>query len=165
MRSATIQREETFTLSHGCTIWYMRYETSGTTAAEPSRLWEVVSDVERWPEWIEVYEEVRRAGHGALAPGESIHVKQRGLAAGDWTVSELDEGRVFAWTSRQPGVRIVGRHVVDALPGGGSRLTLQLEMSGWASGIVGALLGRKSRSYVALECARLTAVAGEPTTA
>jgi ribosome-associated toxin RatA of RatAB toxin-antitoxin module len=34
----------------------MRYETSRTTTAEPSRLWAVVSDVERWPEWIEVYE-------------------------------------------------------------------------------------------------------------
>ena len=46
-----------------------------------------------------------------------------------------------------------------------SRLTLQLELTGWASGLVGVLLGRKSRAYVDLECARLTAVAAESTTA
>jgi hypothetical protein len=91
--------------------------------------------------------------------GAIAHVKQKGLAAGDWTVTELEEGRVFAWESRQPGVRLVGRHVVGAEPSGGSRLTLQMEMSGWLSGVTGVLLGRKVRSYVDLECARLTAVA------
>jgi hypothetical protein len=139
----------------------MRYETSTTTAAQPSQLWAVVADVERWPEWIEVYEEVRRTSPGSMALGSTAHVKQKGLAAGDWAVTELEEGRVFAWASRQPGVRIVGRHVVSAEPNGGSRLTLQLEMTGWMSGVMGAVLGRKSRQYVDLECARLTAVAAE----
>ncbi len=142
----------------------MRYETSTTTAAEPSRLWAVLSDVERWPEWIEVYEEVTRTATGPLTLGERVHVKQKGLAAGDWTVTELEEGRVFAWESRQPGVRIVGRHVVEAEATGGSRLVLQLEMTGWLSGVMGVLLGRKSRSYVDLECARLSAAAAEQTT-
>jgi uncharacterized membrane protein len=127
-------------------------------------LWAVLSDVERWPEWIEVYENVSRAEHGELKLGDTAHVKQKGLAAGEWTVTELEEGRVFAWESQQPGVRIVGRHVVDAEPSGGSRLTLQLEMTGWLSGVMGALLGKKSRQYVDLECARLSAVAAEQTT-
>jgi hypothetical protein len=143
----------------------MRYETKTTTTAEPDRLWAVVSDVEKWPAWIEVYEEVRRAESGPLKLGDSAYVKQKGLAAGEWTVTELEEGRVFAWESRQPGVRIVGRHVVDAGKTGGSRLTLQLEMTGWASGIARLVTGKKARSYVDLESARLTAVAAEPTTA
>jgi hypothetical protein len=143
----------------------MRYETKTTITAEPSRLWAVVSDVDKWPDWIEVYEEVRRAGHGPLTAGDSAYVKQKGLAGGDWTVTELDEGRVFAWETRQPGVRIVGRHVVEGGRSGGSRLTLQLEMTGWASGIAALMLGKKVRSYVDLECARLAAVAAERTTA
>ena len=143
----------------------MKYETSRTTPAEPTRLWAVVSDVERWREWIDVYEEVRRAKSGPLRIDSTTHVKQRGLAAGDWTVTELDEGRMFGWESRQPGVRIVGRHVVTAEPGGGSRLTLQLEITGLLSGLVSALYGRKSRAYVDLECTRLTEVAAEPTSA
>jgi hypothetical protein len=143
----------------------MRYETSTTTTAAPDRMWAVLTDVERWPEWIEVYEEVRRSGSRELAAGDSAHVKQRGLAAGDWTVTELDAGRSFAWESTQPGVRIVGRHLVGGEPDGGSRLTLQLEMTGALSGVMGVLLGRRSRSYVDLECSRLAAVAAEPTTA
>lgn len=143
----------------------MRYETKTTTTAEPARLWAVLSDVEKWPEWIEVYEEVRRAESGPLKLGDSAYVKQKGLAGGDWTVTELEESRVFAWESRQPGVRIVGRHVVEALQSGGSRLVLQLEMTGWASGFAGLVMGKKARSYVDLEGARLAAVAAEPTTA
>ena len=143
----------------------MRYETSTTTSAEPARLWAVVADVEKWPEWIEVYQEVRRAESGELSLGDSAYVKQRGLAGGEWTVTELDEGRAFAWESRQPGVRMVGRHVVAAEPGGGSRLTLALEMTGWGSGVAGVLTGKKARAYVDLECARLAVVAAEPTAA
>ncbi len=143
----------------------MRYEKSTATPAEPDRLWAVLSDVEKWPAWIEVYEEVRLADSGPLTVGARAHVKQRGLAAGDWTVTDLDEGRVFAWESRQPGVRLVGRHTVSAEPGGGSRLGLEFEMTGALSGVMGALLGRKVRRYVDLECARLAAVAAEPSTA
>jgi hypothetical protein len=54
---------------------------------------------------------------------------------------------------------------VSAEPGGGSRLTLQLEITGWLSGVVDALVGRKSRAYVDVECARLAEVAAQPTTA
>src|SRR5262245_37594255 len=100
----------------------MRYQTSTTTSAEPDRAWAVLSDIEKWPEWIEVYQEVRRAESGPLAVGHQAHVKQRGLAAGDWTVTELEEGRVFTWENRQPGVHLVGRHAVAAEEGGGSRL-------------------------------------------
>jgi len=143
----------------------MRYEKSTTTLADPDRLWGVLSDVEKWPEWIEIYEEVSRRESGPLALGDHAHVKQRGLAGGDWTVTELEEGRVFAWESRQPGVHLVGRHAVHAEPGGGSRLDLSFEMTGALSGVLGALLARKTRRYVDLEAARLTAVAAEPSTA
>jgi hypothetical protein len=143
----------------------MRYETSTTTTAEPARLWDVVSDVQKWPEWIEVYQEVRRTGSGELKLGDTAHVKQKGLAAGDWTVTEIESGRSFVWESRQPGVRINGWHQVAAEPAGGSRLTLGVEMTGWASGPLGWILGRKTRAYVDLECARLSAVAAESSAA
>jgi uncharacterized membrane protein len=143
----------------------MRYETSTTTTAEPDRLWAVLSDVEKWPEWIEVYQEVRREDAGPLAVGGRAHVKQKGLAGGDWTVTELEEGRRFVWESRQPGVRLVGRHAVTAEPGGGSRLDLGFEMTGALSGVMSALLSGKVRRYVDLECARLSAVAAQPSTA
>jgi Polyketide cyclase / dehydrase and lipid transport len=141
----------------------MHYEKRATSPADPATLWAVLTDVEKWPDRIETYEAVRRTGTGPLAVGDHAHVKQRGLAGGDWTVTELDPGRSFVWESRQPGVNLVGRHVVSEEPGGGSRLTLRFEMTGALSGLMGALLGRKARRYVDLECARLAAVAAEPT--
>ena len=138
----------------------MRYETSATTTADPERLWAVLADVESWPEWIATYEEVRLE-RGPLSVGATARVKQRGLAAGTWTVTELEEGRSFVWESRQPGVRTVGRHRVEPAPGG-SRLTLELEQSGWLAGMVGTLLAARIRRYVDLECARLTEVAAAP---
>jgi uncharacterized membrane protein len=143
----------------------MHYETSTTTTAEPARLWAVLRDVERWPDWIEVYEEVRLLDAEPVAVGSRAHVKQRGLAGGDWAVTAVEEGRVFAWESRQPGVRLVGRHAVSAEPDGGSRLTLGFEMTGALSGVMRMLLGRKVRRYVDLEAERLAAVAAEPSTA
>src|SRR5690242_20380028 len=143
----------------------MRYQTRTTTTAEPARLWAVLSDVDRWPEWIETYEEVRRQQTGPLTLGEVAHVKQRGLAGGDWTVTQLEEGRVFTWEKRQPGLHMVGRHRVSAEPGGGSRLDLSFVRTGALSGSMALLLGRKVRRYVDLEGARLTTVATEPSNA
>jgi Polyketide cyclase / dehydrase and lipid transport len=143
----------------------MKHEASTTSEAEPARLWAVLSDVDRWQEWIELYEEVRRPQAGPLRLGDTVYLKQRGLAGGEWTVTELSEGQAFAWESRRPGVRIVGRHRVTPQPAGGSRLTLQLEISGALSGLVALALGKRSRTYVDLECRRLTDVAAQPTAA
>jgi carbon monoxide dehydrogenase subunit G len=137
----------------------MEYEKSVAVAAEPGPVWKVLSDIERWPERITTYQEVRRLDDGALRVGSRAHVKQKGLAAGRWEVSELVEGSTFTWASRQPGVRIVGRHTVSTDADGTTRLTLGLEQTGWLSGLVSLLLGRKVREYVDLEVAALRSAA------
>ena len=120
----------------------MEYEKSLTVAADPARVWKVLSDIERWPERITTYQEVRRLDDGDLRVGSRAHVKQKGLAAGEWEVSELVEDTTFTWASRQPGVRIVGRHTVSTdADGRTSRLTLVLEQSGWLSGVVTMVAG------------------------
>jgi carbon monoxide dehydrogenase subunit G len=137
----------------------MNYEKSTTVAVDPARVWEVLSDIERWPDRIRTYEEVRRLDDGALQVGSRVHVKQKGLAAGEWEVSELVPGETFTWSSKQPGVRIVGRHHVTPDANGTARLTLVLEQSGWLSGLVTLALGRKVREYVDLEAAALKSAA------
>jgi len=133
----------------------MEYEKSVAVAAEPDRAWAVLSDLERWPERIATYEEVRRLDDGDLRVGSRAFVKQKGLAAGEWEVSELVPGRTFTWASRQPGVRIVGRHHVTTDAAGSTRLTLVLEQTGWLSGLVSMVIGRKIKRYVDLEAEAL----------
>ncbi len=137
----------------------MDYTKSLTSTAAPARVWEVLVDIERWPQRIPTYDEVRRLDEGDLRVGSRVHVKQKGLAAGEWQVTELVEGSTFTWASRQPGVRIVARHTVAADADGESRLTLVLEQSGWLSRVVALVLGRKVRSYVDLEAEALKTAA------
>jgi carbon monoxide dehydrogenase subunit G len=137
----------------------MQYEKAVTVAAEPVRVWEVLSDIERWPDRIPTYQEVRRLDAGPLKVGSRAHVKQKGLAAGEWEVSEVLPGEAFTWTSRQPGVRSVGRHHVTSDAEASTRLTLVLELTGWLSPLVGLTLGRKVREYVDVEAAALKSAA------
>lgn len=137
----------------------MHYERSLPVAAPPARVWEVLTDIERWPERITTYEEVRLLDEGDLRVGSRAHVKQKGLKAGEWQVSEMVEDRTFTWDSRQPGVHIVGRHSVSTDDEGTTHLTLVLEQSGWLSGLVTMALGRLVREYVDLEAEALKAAA------
>jgi uncharacterized membrane protein len=136
----------------------MEYTKAVPVAADAERVWKVLSDIERWPERISTYEEVRRLDDGDLRIGSRAHVKQKGLAAGDWQVTELDEGTRFTWASRQPGVRLVGRHVVSA-DAHGSTLTLTFEQTGFLSPLITLLLGGKVRRYVDLEAEALKVAA------
>jgi hypothetical protein len=138
----------------------VRHQASGTSSAAPEQLWAVVADVDRWPDLIEVYDDVRRTRSGPLELGEEVQVKQQGLAAGTWTVTSYDEGRAFVWEQRQRGVVIVGGHTVQPDPVG-SRLVLTLEMSGPWARAASLVLGRRARRYVDLECERLTTGASQ----
>lgn len=138
----------------------MQYETTREVPADAARTWQVLTDLERWPEWIEVYESVRRTDPGPLAVGSRAQVKQRGLRAGSWEVTELVEGRSFSWVSGQPGVRTVAWHRVQERPGGTAALILGVRQTGWLAGVVGLLLGGRIRRYVDSEADGLTAAAG-----
>jgi uncharacterized membrane protein len=137
----------------------MKYERTTVVAADPTRVWEVLSDVERWPERIAVYQSVERLDEGPLQVGSRARVKQEKLAAGVWEVTELVAGESFVWASRQPGVRLVGRHSATAEPDGAARLTLTFEHSGAMAWMVTLLLGRLVRRYVDIESAALKAAA------
>jgi uncharacterized membrane protein len=137
----------------------MKYEKTTFVAADPARVWEVLSDVERWPERIAVYQSVERLDEGPLQVGSKARVKQDKLAAGVWEVTEMVAGESFVWASRQPGVRLVGRHSATAEPDGGARLALTFEHSGAMAWMVTLLLGRLVRRYVDIESAALKAAA------
>ena len=118
--------------------------------APPQRVWEVMSDVERWPDWTPTVTSVRRTNSGPMRIGAKARVHQPRLPAADWVVTALTEGRGFDWESRAPGVRVLARHAVEA-NGEGSRVTLTVQFTG----VIGSLIGRAtaglSRRYIALE--------------
>ncbi|MEU9888970.1 SRPBCC family protein [Sphaerisporangium sp. NPDC051011] len=128
----------------------MRFESAVTIAAGPERVWEVFSDVERWPEWTETVTSVALAEPGPLKVGSRAKIKQPKLLTAVWEVTELVEGEYFVWVSRSPGIRVTGGHWVEATPDGTvARSTIDQE--GPLSPLIARLTGKLTTRYLALE--------------
>src|SRR5262249_4702286 len=86
--------------------------------ASPQRVWAVLSDIERWPEWTPTVRSIQRLDNGPLAPGRRARIRQPKLPPADWQVTALHEGSGFTWVTRSPGVSVTARHAVEAIEGG-----------------------------------------------
>jgi hypothetical protein len=79
----------------------------------PARVWPVLLDVERWPEWTTSVTRVQRMDIGPLTLGSRTRIWQPKLMPAVWQVTSLDEQRrVFGWTSRALGVKCVAWHTL-----------------------------------------------------
>lgn len=128
----------------------MRFSTTIDIEAVPDRVWTVVCDVERWPEWTPSVTHIERLDAGPLAVGSRARVRQPRLAPAVWEVTALDEGRSFTWVTRAPGVLVSAYHGV-APRADGARATLTLEMSGPFGSLLAWLLRGLNRRYLGLE--------------
>ncbi len=82
----------------------------------PPRVWDVLLDVERWPEWTTSVSKVQRMDIGPLTLGSRTRIWQPKLMPAVWQVTSLDEKRhIFAWTTHTFGIKIIARHQVDAV--------------------------------------------------
>lgn len=106
--------------------------------APPARVWSVLLDVERWPEWTTTVLSAQRMEFGPLTLGSRTRLAQPRLSKAIWKVTSLDESRgIFAWTTNALGVKIIAYHQVEKL-GSGSRVTLLLHYAG----LLGPLMAR-----------------------
>jgi len=126
-----------------------RYEVE--IRVSPARVWAVLLDVERWPEWTTSVSRIQRMDLGPLTLGSRTRIWQPRLMPAVWCVTSLDDGRrVFGWTTRTLGVKIVGRHQVNALKNH-SRVDLSLHYTGPLSAIAARFYGTLTRDYLARE--------------
>lgn len=135
----------------------MEQRTSVEVAASPERVWEVLVDVERWPEWTDSVTGVRPLDTGPLAVGSRVEISQPRIPTGTYTVTALEPGSTFTWEQRQPGSTVAARHECTPLPDGGTRVELSVAMSGPVGGIVGRLYRKLTDRYLAMEAAGLKA--------
>jgi uncharacterized membrane protein len=108
----------------------MRFETSVEIDAPQGRVWDVLSDVEGWPQHIETVDTVELLTPAPISEGSRVRLKQPKLPEGTWDVTVWDAPAYFEWTQKTGGVTSVAGHRVEALAGGRSRLTLTLDMRG-----------------------------------
>jgi uncharacterized membrane protein len=109
-------------------------------AAPAQLLFEVYTDVERWPEWTASVTSVERLDQGPLSVGSRARIKQPRLPAAVWEVTEVVAGHSFTWMARGPGIITTGSHVV-ATPADGRpvRVTASLEQAGLLVPLLGFL--------------------------
>ncbi|MGI8879013.1 MAG: SRPBCC family protein [Jatrophihabitans sp.] len=138
----------------------MTIEASATAAAEPEQVWSVLQDIRHWPEWTKSVISVEPLDDAPLRVGSRARVKQPGMPAMIWEVTELTAPSEFTWQSKSAGVRVLGRHLLAPLPGGGTKITLTIDQRGLLAPLVKALTGARTKRYVTMEANGLKA-AGE----
>jgi uncharacterized membrane protein len=132
-------------------------EDSVEIDAPPQLVWEVFSDVQRWPEWTESVTSLVGRDGSDLAVGKRFAIKQPGMSKLVWKVTEIDPGSSWTWVQRSPGVLVIARHWVTAQRGGRTLVRQQLEQRGALGALVGRMMAKKTRRFLALEAQGLKA--------
>lgn len=108
----------------------MHLERSIEIAAPPTRVWSVLTDIERWPEWTASIEAVERIDRGRFGRESAARITQPKLQPALWQVTSFEDGKGFVWESHQPGQHSVANHQLETLESGGTRVTLAVDLSG-----------------------------------
>ena len=108
----------------------MHFEQSIDVDARQQRVWEVLTDLERWPQRIETVDVVELLTPAPVGEGSRVRLKQPKLPEGTWEVTVWDAPSYFEFRQKSGGITNVAGHRVEALEGGRSRLTLTLDMRG-----------------------------------
>jgi carbon monoxide dehydrogenase subunit G len=129
----------------------MRFERSIEIDARQQRVWDVLTDLEAWPQRIETVDFVELLTPPPIATGSKVRLKQPKLPEGTWDITAWDAPSYFEWTQKASGVTSVAGHRVEAVDGERSRLTLTLDMRGLPIAIVGRFYKGLTNRYMSLE--------------
>ena len=135
----------------------MHTEVTFPVAAPADRVWAVLSDVERWPDWTASMNQV--VLDGPLEVGAVAKIRQPKLPPTAWTVTEVVPGRSFSWESKAPGSLAVGEHEVTPTGDASCEVRLMLDQTGPVGSLVGLLYRGLTRRYVQMEADGLAAEA------
>ena len=124
----------------------------GVTITAPiERVWDVFSDVERWPEWTASMSSVELLDGTELTVGARARIKQPRLPRLVWTVTAVEPGRSWTWQTRGPGATTTATHVLEPLDDTTTRVEQTIEQAGLLGVIVARLSARLTRRYLAME--------------
>ncbi len=124
--------------------------------ASATLVWDVFSDVERWPEWTASVTSLKALDGPGLAVGKRFEIKQPRLPKLVWEVTALDEGTSWTWEQRSPGGRTIAVHEVN--PDGQRTKVLQrLDQQGPVGSLVARMMRNTTKRYLELEAQGLKA--------
>lgn len=130
-------------------------ECSVEIAAPAAVVWEIFSDVTRWPDWTASIERVVPLDGPEIAPGRRFVIKQPRLPNLEWRVTELVPGASWAWRQAAPGATAYAVHEVFADGPGRTLVRQSFEQRGPIGVLIGRLFAATTRRYLAMEAAGL----------
>lgn len=128
-----------------------RWERTIEIDAPPARVWAVMADVARWPEWTPSIESVEEASPD-FGLGGTAMVKAKVAPLSKYTVTRWEPGRGFDWETKVRGATSVGGHWIEPNGEGKSRVTLSLEVRGIAGFLGRPFISRGIRESLEHEC-------------
>lgn len=129
--------------------------------APVDRVWQVMTEVDRWHEWTPSITRITRQEASPLGLGSRVVVKQPKLLPAPLTVTAFAPNQSFTWEGKSPGLHTIAHHRVEAT-GDGCKATLVLEFHGLLSGLVARLAGDLVARYVRWEAEGLKARSENP---
>ena len=129
----------------------MHFEQSIDIDARQQRVWEVLSDLEAWPQRIETVDVVEVLTPAPVGEGSCVRLKQPKLPEGTWEVTVCDAPSYFEFRQKSGGVINVAGHRVEALEEGRTHLTLTLDMRGLLVPVVALFYKGLTNRYMTVE--------------
>jgi uncharacterized membrane protein len=129
----------------------MRFDKSIEINASQQRVWDVLSDIEAWPQRIKTVDSVELLSPAPIAEGSRARLKQPKLGEGTWDITVWDAPSYFEWTQKTAGITSVAGHRVEALGEGRARLTLTLDMRGFLIPVIALFYKGLTNRYMNLE--------------
>ncbi len=129
----------------------MHFEKTIEIHAPQQRVWDVLSDLEAWPQRIETVDVVELLTPAPITKGSRVRLKQPKLPEGTWDVTVWDAPSYFEWTQKGGGVTSVAGHRVEAMGAGRARLTLTLDMRGLLIPVFGRFYKGLTNRYMNVE--------------
>jgi uncharacterized membrane protein len=120
-------------------------------------VWDVFSDVERWPEWTASVTRLVALDGPGIAVGKRFEIKQPRMPELVWEVTEVTPGAGWTWVQRSPGGTTLARHEVIEESVDRTRVRQEIDQRGPVGALVGVLMLRMTKRYLALEAAGLKA--------
>jgi uncharacterized membrane protein len=120
-------------------------------------VWEVFSDVERWPEWTASVTSLTALDGPGLAVGKRFAIKQPRMGRLVWRVTEIRPGSSWTWEQRAPAALARASHDVIAQPGGRTLVRQRIEQTGVFGALVGRLMITMTKRYLDMEAQGLKA--------
>jgi uncharacterized membrane protein len=131
------------------------YQTSILISASPAAVWNKLSNVADWANWLPTITSIKPLDDAPLSVGSRYAIVQPKLQPATWTVTLVEPPHRFVWESRAPGMLTVGDHVIEESQPGTTKVTLSISFSGFISGLIGLIYGSLTQSYLETEAKTL----------